>query len=256
MTLLLTSERFHEPLEAHFTVGSLVCVTCYGPYRGLKGIIWAIDVVDPSSCFYLVALLEGQMKEPLWLLQDDIAAVEGENPDEIHSRSRGKHALLQYHEGQISIAHMRSLHEKLDEKRQEAHIYGKMRLVEDVRTMMTEHIELLAATDRQLRVRYQEQIEIDQQLIQKQRSILQDCTEHMHELKSLIELKKEYIENQKQFIQHNRERIEMLKHTIDTLVWKQKKTYTTPQFKEEQGKVMSDGSVAPTPQTAMAAVAV
>ena len=96
----------------------------------------------------------------------------------------------------------------------EAQVYGKMKLAEDVRMIMAEHTKLLAATDRQQRVRYQEQIEIDRQLIQKQRYILQDYTEHIHDSKSLIELSKKYIENQKRFIQHNRERIEMLKHTV------------------------------------------
>jgi hypothetical protein len=59
-----------------------VYVTCYGPCRGLKGIIRAVDVIAPadvSLCFYLVTLLEGQMKEPVWCVYDDVAAVEGEN---------------------------------------------------------------------------------------------------------------------------------------------------------------------------------
>jgi len=63
-------------------VGSLVYVTCYGPCWGLKGTIRAVDVIaladaqDPLY-FYLVALHEGQIKEPLWFVQDHVARVEG-----------------------------------------------------------------------------------------------------------------------------------------------------------------------------------
>jgi len=65
-------------------VGTLVYVTCYGPYWGLRGIICAVDVIALSDgqeplYFYLVALHGVETKEPLWLVQDDLAAVEGEN---------------------------------------------------------------------------------------------------------------------------------------------------------------------------------
>ena len=64
-------------------VGSLVYVTCYGPCWGLKGIIRAVDVIALADAqeplyFYLVALHEGQTKEPLWLVHDDVAGVEGD----------------------------------------------------------------------------------------------------------------------------------------------------------------------------------
>ena len=64
--------------------GSLVYVTCHGPYWGYRGIIRAVDEIaladaQESMYFYLVALQEGQMKEPLWLVHDDVAEVEGEN---------------------------------------------------------------------------------------------------------------------------------------------------------------------------------
>lgn len=65
-----------------YTVGSLVFVTAYGPYWGLRGNIQTIDViklVDQSPVyFYLVAFYGEQIKEPLWLMHDDIAIVEGE----------------------------------------------------------------------------------------------------------------------------------------------------------------------------------
>jgi hypothetical protein len=82
---LLTAKRSQlevGPQENALVVGSLVYVTCYCPCRGLKGIIRALDVIDPtdaSLCFYLVTLLEGQIKEPVWCVCDDVAAVEGED---------------------------------------------------------------------------------------------------------------------------------------------------------------------------------
>ena len=63
--------------------GSLVYVTCYGPYWGLRGIIRAVDVIaldaQDSMYFYLVALEDGRIKEPLWLVHDDVAEIKGEN---------------------------------------------------------------------------------------------------------------------------------------------------------------------------------
>ena len=63
-------------------VGSLVYVTSSGPCWGLKGIIRAVDVialVDTQAplYFYLVALHEGQVKEPPWFVHDHVAGVEG-----------------------------------------------------------------------------------------------------------------------------------------------------------------------------------
>ena len=65
-------------------VDTLVYVTCYGPYWGFRGIIRAVDVIaladaQDSMYFYLVALEDGRMKEPLWLVHDDVAEVMGEN---------------------------------------------------------------------------------------------------------------------------------------------------------------------------------
>jgi len=66
-------------------VGGLVYVTCYGPCWGLRGIICAIDAIALADAqeeplyFYLVALQEGQMKEPVWFIHDDVAGVEGDN---------------------------------------------------------------------------------------------------------------------------------------------------------------------------------
>ena len=99
---LLLKEQPHEVLEDIFTVDSLVYVTCYGPFWGFRGTVCAVDVIplgdtQEALYFYLVALQEGQMKEPLWLVQDDIAAVEGENPDETRLRMGGERGTLAKH---------------------------------------------------------------------------------------------------------------------------------------------------------------
>jgi hypothetical protein len=67
------------------SVGSLVYVTCYGPCWGFRGTIRSVDVIVPADTqeplyFYLVALQEGQIKEPLWFVHDDVAGVEGWRP--------------------------------------------------------------------------------------------------------------------------------------------------------------------------------
>jgi hypothetical protein len=66
-----------------YPVGSLVYVTSYGPYWGFRGIIRAIDAIVLADAqeplyFYLVALHEGQLREPLWFVRDDVTTVEGE----------------------------------------------------------------------------------------------------------------------------------------------------------------------------------
>ena len=66
-------------------VGNLVYVTSYGPWWGLRGIIRAVDAIalsdaqEGSLYFYLVALQEGEMKEPVWFMHDDVAGIEGHN---------------------------------------------------------------------------------------------------------------------------------------------------------------------------------
>ena len=66
-------------------VGNLVYVTCYGPLWGLRGIVQAVDVIvladaqEEPVYFYLVALQEGQVKEPVWFIHDDVTGAEGDN---------------------------------------------------------------------------------------------------------------------------------------------------------------------------------
>jgi hypothetical protein len=51
-------------------VDSLVNVTSYGPFGGLRGAIRQVDTIealpDEPFCFYLVALEGAQIKEPVW----------------------------------------------------------------------------------------------------------------------------------------------------------------------------------------------
>jgi hypothetical protein len=52
------------------SIGNQVRVTSYGPFRGLKGTIQAVDRIvdglDDPFCFYLVALVGAAITEPVW----------------------------------------------------------------------------------------------------------------------------------------------------------------------------------------------
>ena len=56
--------------EDVFPIGSRVRVVNDSPFRGLKGTILAIHMIatpgEPTFCFYLVALDNTQLQEPLW----------------------------------------------------------------------------------------------------------------------------------------------------------------------------------------------
>lgn len=61
-------------------VGSLVDVTSYGPFRGLKGNIQAVNTIADESdelfCFYLVALEGTQLQMPIWFEHHEVEPVE------------------------------------------------------------------------------------------------------------------------------------------------------------------------------------
>lgn len=65
-----------------FPRGSLVSITSYGPYFGCTGIIRCVEVIEADAPkpvpFYLVALREGLMREPLWFEHDALAEVVGD----------------------------------------------------------------------------------------------------------------------------------------------------------------------------------
>jgi hypothetical protein len=91
-------------------IGNLVYVTCYGPCWGLRGIIRDIDVISLSDAqedplyFYLVALHEGEVKEPVWFIHDDVAGIEGYNghKDSPWQPSRKKPSPLEIHALEIA----------------------------------------------------------------------------------------------------------------------------------------------------------
>jgi hypothetical protein len=60
-----------------FEVGSRVYVTSYSPFRGLKGIVQKVLVIDQFESreklfFYQVDLEGVQLKESLWFQNDEI----------------------------------------------------------------------------------------------------------------------------------------------------------------------------------------
>jgi hypothetical protein len=61
-------------------VGSLVDVTCYCPFRGLKGTIQVVstiaDEADEPFCLYLVDLEATHIQEPIWFEHNEVEAVE------------------------------------------------------------------------------------------------------------------------------------------------------------------------------------
>lgn len=61
-------------------VGSLVDVTSYGPFRGLKGTVQVVNAIDDEAeepfCFYLVELEGVQAHEPIWFEHTEVEAAE------------------------------------------------------------------------------------------------------------------------------------------------------------------------------------
>jgi hypothetical protein len=56
-------------------VGERVQVISYGPFRGLRGTIQVVDMIDiPGDlhCFYLVALEGAYTREPVWFEYDEV----------------------------------------------------------------------------------------------------------------------------------------------------------------------------------------
>ncbi len=62
------------------SVGSLVDVTSYGPFRGLKGTVQMVNTIADEAeelfCFYLVALEGTHLQEPIWFEHDEVEAAE------------------------------------------------------------------------------------------------------------------------------------------------------------------------------------
>ena len=62
-----------------FPTGSLVRITSYSPFRGLRGTIHTVDTItddlEEPFCFYLVALEGAHMKEPMWFEYEEVELV-------------------------------------------------------------------------------------------------------------------------------------------------------------------------------------
>jgi hypothetical protein len=60
-------------------IGSRVHVTSYGPFRGLRGMIRAVDVIaddlEEPFCFYLIALEGLTFLEPIWFTYDEVELI-------------------------------------------------------------------------------------------------------------------------------------------------------------------------------------
>ena len=65
--------------QSLYPPGTLVQVTSYSPFRGLRGTITVVDSIsddaDEPFCFYLITLEGTQMKEPVWFEYDEVALV-------------------------------------------------------------------------------------------------------------------------------------------------------------------------------------
>ena len=61
-------------------VGSLVDVTSYSPFRGLRGTIRTVDTIpadlEEPFCFYLVALEGTLIEEPIWFECEEVEEIE------------------------------------------------------------------------------------------------------------------------------------------------------------------------------------
>ena len=59
--------------------GSLVRITSYSPFRGLRGTICRVDTIatelEEPFCFYLIDLEGVQMKEPIWFEYDEVEVI-------------------------------------------------------------------------------------------------------------------------------------------------------------------------------------
>ena len=73
-------------------IGTQVCVTSYGPFRGLRGTVLAVDqIVDDLEdpfCFYLVALKGASVAGPVWFEYHEVESVG--LPGNVHDSMEGR----------------------------------------------------------------------------------------------------------------------------------------------------------------------
>lgn len=71
-----------------FQTGQRVCVTSYGPFRGLKGTIRVVDTISNEAepfCFYLIDLEGAQTREPIWFESEDVESISFYESDNLRS---------------------------------------------------------------------------------------------------------------------------------------------------------------------------
>ena len=60
-------------------VGSLVDVTSYSPFRGLRGTVREANTIaselEEPFCFYLIDLEGGYIQEPIWFEYDEVELI-------------------------------------------------------------------------------------------------------------------------------------------------------------------------------------
>jgi len=70
-----------EQQDTVFEIGNHVQITGYGPFRGLRGTIRAVDTIAPDRedeepfCFYKIALEGANIQEPVWFECDEAESV-------------------------------------------------------------------------------------------------------------------------------------------------------------------------------------
>ena len=71
-----------------FQTGQRVCITSYGPFRGLRGTIRIVDTISSEAepfCFYLIELEGAQTKEPIWFEFEDVESISFYENDNLKS---------------------------------------------------------------------------------------------------------------------------------------------------------------------------
>ena len=79
-----------------YPIGSRVRVANYSPFRGLKGTICAVNMIDidldEPFCFYLIAIEGVQLKEPIWFEYTEVELITSPNVETLTvepERSKG-----------------------------------------------------------------------------------------------------------------------------------------------------------------------
>jgi hypothetical protein len=71
-----------------FQSGQRVCITNYGPFRGLVGTVQLVDTIASEAepwCFYLIELEGAQTTEPLWFEREEVESVSAYESDHLQS---------------------------------------------------------------------------------------------------------------------------------------------------------------------------